>query len=169
MRLQFSLLSIMILIASVAVGCVALVRPTFLWASATWSLSVAILALAIVVALARRGRTRCFWASFALLGWGYLILTLAPGLDDLTGEFLVTRPLLDWLGDRLGHKIADPITMPGIWPNLPYARDPSSDYVYLAYLISGHSLIALLVGIGGGSLGSLIYNDREERTVTPHT
>ena len=167
MRLQFSLLSIMILIACVAVGCVALVRPTFLWASATWSLSVAILALAIVVALARRGRTRCFWASFALLGWCYLILRLSDSM--ISPGIPRHAPLLDWLGDRLGHKIADPITMPGIWPNLPYARDPSSDYVYLAYLISGHSLIALLVGIGGGSLGSLIYNDREERTVTPHT
>jgi hypothetical protein len=98
-------------------------------------------------------------------------VSLAPGLDDLTGEFLVTRPLLDWLGDRLGHNVADPIEMPGIWHNLPYARNqsPAPAYVYLAYLVSGHSLIALLVGIGGGSLGSLIYNDREERTVTPRT
>jgi hypothetical protein len=171
MRLQFSLFSAMILVACVAVGCVALVRPTYLWASLTWSLTMAILALAIVVALARRGRSRCFWASFALLGWGYLVLTLAPGLDDHTGELLITRPLLDWLGSRLGHAVPDPTMVPGIWTNLPFAQPPApgstSPFGYFAYLVSGHCLIALLVGIGGGSLGSLLYDDREERTVSP--
>jgi hypothetical protein len=129
-------------------------------------LTVAILAFATVSALARRGRSRCFWSSFLLVGWGYLILTLAPGLDDSTGEFLITRLLLDWLGERLGHQVADPREMPGIWQNLPFAQD-SPAYEYLTYLVSGHCLIALVVGIAAGALGSLAYEDREERAGRP--
>lgn len=87
-----------------------------------------------------------------------MILALGPWFDNMTGEFLLSRHFLDWVGTLLGHEVASLQTMPGIWHNLIYSYDGSSrGYVYLTYLVSGHSLIALGLALFGGRLGQWFH------------
>src|SRR5262249_53380740 len=134
--------------------------------SIVWTTAVSILAISIVATVARHGESRCFWASFALFGWGYMTLTLGPWFDDNTGELLPTRLLLDSIALRLGYSVPEHTTIPGIWVNLPYAQDqpsvaPRDLFHYVLFLVSGHSLIAILVALGGGFLGRVLYVSRE--------
>ena len=164
MRLQFSLLGVMGIVAFVAFACASLASPSFFWTSIVWTTAVAILAISVVAAIARHGESRCFWASFALVGWGYMALTLGPWFDDNTGELLPTRLLLDSIGLRLGYFVPDHTEIPGIWVNLPYAQgqSPSRDvFHYVLFLVSGHSLIAIMVALGAGFLGRVLYVSRE--------
>jgi hypothetical protein len=164
MRLQFSLLGVMGIVAFVACACASLASPSFLWTSIVWTTAVAILAISVVAAVARHGESRCFWASFALFGWGYMALTLGPWFDDNTGELLPTRLMLDSIGRGLGYPVPDHTQIPGIWLNLPYAQGqpPSRDvFHYVLFLVSGHSLIAIMVALGGGFLGRVLYGSRE--------
>ena len=164
MRLQFSLLGVMGIIAFVAFACASLASPSFLWTSIVWTTAVAILAISVVAAVARHGESRCFWASFALFGWGYMALTLGPWFEDNTGELLPTRLMLDSIGLRLGFDVPDHTQIPGIWLNLPYAQGqpPARDlFHYVLFLVSGHSLIAIMVALGGGFLGRVLYVPRD--------
>jgi hypothetical protein len=164
MRLQFSLLGIMGIVAFVALAFASLIRPSYLWISIVWTAAIGFLAISVVAAVARRGESRCFWASFALFGWGYMALTLGPWFEDRTGELLATRLLLDSIGHRLGYTVPDHSGLPGIWVNLPYAQGqpPSRDPIhYCLFLVSGHSLLAIMMAFGGGCLGRLLCVSRE--------
>jgi hypothetical protein len=152
------------LVAFVAFACASLARPSFLWTSIVWTTAVAILAISIVATVARHGESRCFWASFALFGCGYMALTLGPWFDDNTGELLPTRLLLDSIGLQLGYFVPDHTQIPGIWVHLPYAQGqpPSHDvFHFVLFLVSGHSLIAIMLALGGGFLGRVLYVARE--------
>ncbi len=146
---QLSIRAVFAVTAFIAVACAALAKPSFLWASALWTLTMAVLAMGLVAIACRRDRSRIFWMGFSLFGWGHMILTLAPWFDDNTGEFILTRQLLDLAGHALGHDVAEITTMPGIWRNLPYASTPGG-YTYLTYLVAGQSLFTLLVATVGG-------------------
>ena len=83
-----------------------------------------------------------------------MILALGPWFDDTTGEFLLTRQLLDWVSVLLGHEVSTLSEMPGIWHDLPWSYDNgSSSYVYLDYLVAGNSLITIGLAYLGGLLG----------------
>jgi hypothetical protein len=72
--------------------------------------------------------------------------------------------MLDSIGDRLGYIIPEHAQIPGIWVNLPYAQGqpPIRDlFHYVLFLVSGHSLIAIMVALGGGFLGRVLYVPRE--------
>jgi hypothetical protein len=152
------------IVAFFAVGCASLVRPSYAWTGIVWTTAVAILALSVVAAVSRSGESRCFWASFALCGWGYMALTLGPWFDDNTGELLATRLLLDSIGHALGYTVPSHPELPGIWLNLPYAQaqPPSLDvFHFCLFLVSGHSLFALMIAVGGGCLGRFFHRPRD--------
>jgi hypothetical protein len=93
-----------------------------------------------------------------------MALTLGPWFDDNTGELLLTRLLLDSIGLQLGYYVPDHTAIPGIWVNLPHAQGqpPSRDvFHYALFLVSGHSLIAIMVALGAGFLGRVLYASRE--------
>ena len=79
------MLSLMVLVALVAVGLAAFKYPTE-WdvnvtgtPSANHTLTVGVLLLALVGVAARRGDKRFFWIGLAILGWGYSVHTLRWG------------------------------------------------------------------------------------------
>ena len=75
-------------IAILALGFAVLARFSFLWGSLLWSLTLAILASSVVAGFVRQGRSRCFWVSFALLGWGYWYLAIGSGnVNRLDGDY----------------------------------------------------------------------------------
>ncbi len=157
-RFQFSLRLLFGFITIAGIGCAALANPSYIWAGVILTIALGMLAMAGVGAACCYGSCRAFCLGAVIFGSGYMILTLAPWFDDATGELLPSRMLLDYLGTALGHDVSNPETMPGIWRNLPHSRDGRiGSYVYLTYLMIGHSLISLVLALIGGCLGGLLH------------
>jgi hypothetical protein len=76
-RLRISISGMMVGVVYLGCGFAALARPTPMWAEAWLSATLALLAFAALVAIFAR---RPFWAGFAIVGWGYVVLTLFPPL-----------------------------------------------------------------------------------------
>ncbi len=84
-----------------------------------------------------------------------MILFFAPWFDDHTGELLLTRHIVDYAGGKLGHKVSDHVSMPGIWHNLKHSEGGQiPSYTYLAYVVVGQSLMTVVVGLIGGWLSN---------------
>jgi uncharacterized membrane protein YgcG len=75
---RFSLLSLLVLLAAAGWGAAALVNASELWVSLTFSATAGLLALAVLVAVFRRGGARAFAIGFAVCGWLYLLLCHWP-------------------------------------------------------------------------------------------
>jgi hypothetical protein len=157
--LRFSLLAMFVAVAVAAVGCAAMVKPSYVCASAVWTATMAVLAGSLVGCCCGTPRSRAFCAGFALFGWGHMILFFAPWFDDHTGDLLFTRHIVDYIGGKLGYKVASHITMPGIWHNLKWAEaGTSGSFVYLAYVVIGQSLLTIVIGLLGGVLGRYLHS-----------
>jgi hypothetical protein len=152
-RLQASLLRLMSVIAVLAVGFAVLARASFLWGSLIWSVTLTVLASSVVAAFARRGRSRCFWVSFALLGWGYWYLAIGTGSFSHLDNIMITQFCLDWLATAAGFDV----------PDMREFLDPfhavTSGHPYFAYLLTGHCVFTLLFALAGGYLGWYLYMD----------
>src|SRR5262249_23261991 len=85
-----------------AVGFAGLRTATPLWASAVFTLAVALLATASLGAAAGRGRPRTACLGFGLFGWVYLLTTFWfwPGPNGVSAPPLLTKALLDALQPR---------------------------------------------------------------------
>ena len=102
-----------------------------------------------------------------------MILALGPWFDDTTGELLLSRQLLGWVGALLGHDVHTVQDMPGIWSNLAFSN--AGGYIDLAYLVIGHSLIAIGLALMGGLMGrwfhttgKCVKSDEPQQGVPPH-
>ena len=93
-RPAFTIASLMVAVLLVAVGCMALRGPTPVMASAVFSLTVAILAAAVLLACVRGGRSRAGW-----VGLAYLHLGLVGG--DPGYPAFITTAGYGWLADRV--------------------------------------------------------------------
>jgi hypothetical protein len=134
MSARISLGSLFIVVAFAAITTAVLLRPTFIVASAVWSLTLLILGAAIVGTFCSVGRARAFWAGFAFFGCAHTVLTQAPWFIDVTGRFIVTRQILDALGQILQYGVVDLSVNYSIWSNL-YAGigdPPTASYGYLS-------------------------------------
>ena len=89
---QFSIKALLGLTVLVALGCAALVNVSEWWASVLIEATVAMLLVAVLLSIFRRGRGRAFWIGFAVVGWVYLLPT--PGRLQFLGWFGWTRPPL---------------------------------------------------------------------------
>jgi hypothetical protein len=158
-QLRFTLPAMFVAVAFAAVGCAAMVNPSYLWASGIWTATMAVLAGSLVGCFSGTRTARAFCAGFALYGCGHMLLFFAPWFDDHTGELLFTRQAVDYVGGKLGHKVAQHVSMPGIWHNLKHAESgQSASYNYLAYVVIGQSLMTLVVALVGGLLGRCLSN-----------
>ncbi len=81
-------------VALAAVGLAALRHPSPLAASALFSLAVALLFAAAIAGISLPGRRRAIWSSFALCGFGYLLLSFGPWSTMEPGPHLITEPLI---------------------------------------------------------------------------
>ena len=73
-RWQFSLRMLLGAVAFVALGCVALFNASQNWQIFICTATFAILFIAMLGGLFRRGGVQAFWAGFAVTGWLYLVL-----------------------------------------------------------------------------------------------
>jgi hypothetical protein len=92
-RLRCNLAGALGAVLLVAVSFAALREAHALWDSCLFSLTLALLLLAVLLAIHRAGEGRSFWVGFALFGWGYLVLSLITP----TEERLITSNALSYL------------------------------------------------------------------------
>ncbi|MHC4178427.1 MAG: hypothetical protein ACYSWU_13020 [Planctomycetota bacterium] len=166
---QFSVFGLLVLVAFVSVACAALVYASLWWASICPTGAVIAQLVAVLGVVYRRGSARAFWLGFAVLGWGYLLLAFAPGLDRHVGYRLITTKLFGLLQPKLQrtpiHSNASELALfPGEDPLVTmtetstyYAPAPQWDHFQQA----GHSLTAIVIGFLGGLIASYFYNTRE--------
>jgi hypothetical protein len=83
---RFSIAALMGVVLFVALGFAALKNANAFWASATFTVAVVMISLALLGAIARKGRARMIWGGFAAFGWACLILWLArPQISPIVG------------------------------------------------------------------------------------
>lgn len=166
---QFSVFALLMVVAFVSVACAALVYASLWWASICLTGAVIVHLVAVLGLVYRCGPARAFWLGFAVLGWGYLLLAFAPGLDRHIGHRLVTTKLLALLQPKLQRT--------PIQGNASYlALDPGANVLVITtetgryyhpapqwghFQQAGHSLTAILIGVLGGLLARYFYNTRE--------
>lgn len=173
--LRHSIRTLTFAVAVVALGTAALRSATELWASAMFTLTLAILATAILGALFHRGN-RPFWTGFALFGWGYLVLAIGPWFTSEIQPQLVSSTVLNLLYVRLHSTSAEkayvvkrqvasspaPTTFPwastgGSSVTYTTVRPPGRS-VRTSFLRIGHSLFALLAALLGGVIARFFAN-----------
>jgi len=98
---RFSIAHLLLLIVFLGFSFAALRSPSQLWANAWFSAALAVLTIAVLAAVYRRGKRRAFWVGFASCGWLYLVLAVGPWFESLVGSFLVTTAFLDILAPHV--------------------------------------------------------------------
>jgi hypothetical protein len=93
---RFSLASLVAAIGLCGVGMACLMFASTPWAGMVPSITLAILILAPLRIIYRRGERRAFWTGAALCGWSYMILSSGPWFVDAVRPRLVTSRLLQW-------------------------------------------------------------------------
>jgi hypothetical protein len=158
--MRYSLLHLVGMMAFVAIGLGALASASSVLASSFLTATILALCAGIVAAALTSGESRAYWLAFTVFAGVHLVLTLAPWLDDRTGEFLLSRRALDALGAAMGYEVADHQSMPGIWPNLPYAHSKIPSYHYLNFVVIGQCWISLGIGWLAGIAASAFVQRR---------
>ncbi len=111
-RWQFSLRTLLVVVVFIAVGCGALVAASETWLTIVYSATFAVLFIAVLGGLFRRGRTRAFWAGFAVIGWLYLVLVY--GLWEENGRpRLATTQTLVFVWNTVIYKAPGSVSITG--------------------------------------------------------
>lgn len=156
---RFSLVSLLVAVPLVGLGCAALVYATPVWARIVVTATLAALLAAGVGAFYLPDKSRAFAGGFAICGWGYLLLSQQPWLENMKGDLLTTAAL-----NRVEPMLKDPKQPVADSPDMRFAvaqeqirralrapgvvPDSSFDRI-------GHSLWAILLGCIGGGLASV--------------
>jgi hypothetical protein len=77
-RLRFSIAQMMASVLLAGFGFAALRNADAIWASASYTLAIVVIATALVGALVRKGPTRATWTGFAVFGWCYFLVVHLP-------------------------------------------------------------------------------------------
>jgi hypothetical protein len=134
----------MLTVALVAVVTAALAQPSLFWMRVMFTVTVAVLAFAVVGALAARGKARTFWIGTALFGGGYFLLLIeAPNIQfspagQSLHRALLSQMLLDTLAKARGLTVRSHFDGFRLWDEAIY-HDGS--------LGTG--------GMGGGGMGGM--------------
>jgi hypothetical protein len=144
--IRFSIAGLMAVVVAMALGFAALRTASATTLGITLLATRAILGIAIIGAICRRGAERAFWLGFAVCGWIYIRCSLEPYPP---WPELPTQALLEALGRVMGIPI-DNIPTLGAGPS----RD---DPLKRSFLKIGHCLWALLFAGLGGSLARFLF------------
>ncbi|MDB5353412.1 MAG: hypothetical protein JWN86_4659 [Planctomycetota bacterium] len=162
-RPRISIASLLIVVVVVAMGLAALRAASYPWAGAFTSLTYfALLASWLGIAFGR-GRRRVFWTGFALLGWGYVVLSHSSWMGNGFRSFLLAPNLSASLFEILHPEEAAGAGMGGMgnmgggmgggMRNMPLAgggAPPTSAIDLTAFTLIGTALEALLWAFLGG-------------------
>jgi hypothetical protein len=165
----------MAIVLLLAVGFAGLRTATALWASAAFTLTVTLLATALLGAAACRGRPRMACLGFSIFGWVYLLTTfwLWPGPNGVSAPPFLTKMLLDAIqpvsmtsavmtvdpgpaGEEMRVEPPPLVTTP-LPGNRGTRTAPFAGRVVnlLHYRRIGHMLAAVAFGLLGGLLATL--------------
>jgi hypothetical protein len=171
--LRFSLATLFLVMAVVAVGCAALANPSQAWAEVIVAVVLLLLFAGLVAALIVQGPLRVFVIGFATVGWLYFLLTFADAVN-LRDRLITTRPLNvmftaqmrssgDWpqsgYMDPFGRELAPPLYE-------PLSDDPFGAASFVApreMQDIGHALWAMLLGCAGGIFAQVIHRATRRR------
>src|SRR2546422_2969926 len=105
--LRFSLLSLLLLVVAAAFAFAALRSMSDVWASAAFTLTLAVLCMAILRAIFQEGGHRAYWTGFAVVGWTYPLVAFSPFLKSESPE-LLTSKFLQYVYSKLPQQIRFP-------------------------------------------------------------
>jgi hypothetical protein len=141
-RLRFTLAQLMAVVLLIGFGFAALRNANGLWASATFSLAILTVSVAVAGACSREGRARMPWAGFAVAGGLSLVIWLSTPstIGYVNGP---PYPMLYRLQSYLN---------PGASGGGPF----------IAYTQISHSLDVVLLGCLGAIMGRLLAAKGEQ-------
>ncbi|HUY93042.1 MAG TPA: hypothetical protein VMV10_30210 [Pirellulales bacterium] len=177
---RFSLWSMFLGVAAVAIVCAALVKPTETWAMAFQATALGVLTFGLLAALVyERSAARAFWIGFAVVGWGNLGLHRFP-----LSEIRLTHEISEWLMDAI-HPFPPPsASPPPIDPSDEQPRaekfdpyggvpDPTPNPTQLAMIARDRFsylvvwIWPLLLGFVGGVVAQQLFLRRERLVTRP--
>lgn len=154
-RFRLTLAQLMALVLYFGFAFAALRNANDLWASATYTLAITMIAAAFVGALTRKARARMTWVGFAVFGMAYLLIAHLPdwsvgglGFGPIRKPFL----LIEWGTARL---------QPYIKPLPPGMGGGTAGNFLMPYEQVSQSLGIILFGLLGAVVGRIL----SERTV----
>ena len=151
---QFSLRTLLVGVAFVAVGCVALVKASEAWQTAIYTTTFSVLFIAMLGGLFHWGRTRAFWAGFAVIGWSYLLLVYGFfGESENHYPRLGTTRALLYIHMQVSEKVS--VMSPDPSAVMIRYRPPRVFFMNI-----GQYLWALLLAYLGGLLARYFYSTR---------
>ena len=146
-RLRFSIAQLMGIVLYLGFGFAALRNADEFWASASYTLAMAMIAAALVGAFARNGTARMTWVGFAVFGWAYLLVARLPDLNTPSaGQIHGPYLLIEW----------------GFALLVPYIYPPGAAFNGVEYDEIAHSLGVIFSGLVGAAVGRLLAM-RDER------
>jgi hypothetical protein len=192
---QFSLLTLLLAMAGVALICLALRSPNELWATAVFAAVLLSLGFAALAAVYRSGSVRAFAIGFLVLGAGYWGLVLLAEREQAYGQRLL--PTSRWAvalftllheenatvmtavytAPTVAYTTVQAVAVAGAPPTLPAAPTPVVSYVpqqirrspFTAetFLDISHQSLALLLGVLGGIVAQWLYATRRDEPSPP--
>jgi len=145
---RLTIAQLMALILYVGLCLVALRNANAFWASTTFTVAIILVSVALVGAIARKGKDRMTWIGFAVFGWACVIIGLFPSIFDPrrgfgafapVPQFTITPPLLmAWACFRFSD----------------YIQPKSGDSI--SFMSVCYSLEIILFGIVGAVFGRLV-------------
>jgi hypothetical protein len=165
-HIRFSMFGLMGVVVASGLAFAALRKPTFHAASLTMTAVLTILFFALLAA--KFGNHRTFAFGFAVFGWGYAILALAPGFWSGVRPYLIASHLLGDLANLLNLPNAEQPHPNHDWTRVPL--DSGLDVWFTTvrgerFQRIGHSLFAVVHGVFGGFLASWIESRWKARPV----
>jgi hypothetical protein len=161
---RFSMSSLIVTVAVLALGCAALTRSTPLWASVVFTATVIVFVLATPRTLYSGGAVRAFHLGFALCGWLYLLDSVVMSVSQVHAPLnqvhaaLLTTVVLDY---------SLPYVIPAVFTRNRSGQINSvaGDYEVRksSYYQIGHSLWALVSSLAGGFV-SVYFHERHVKS-----
>lgn len=172
-RYRFSIRGMMIVVLLLSMAFAGLRTPTRLWANVWYSMALFGIAIAIPLAVAEREERRLFWIGFAICGWSYFLVALAPWVEEQASYRLATTTVLDIISPslidtkylaRIYMQTMQPPTAPTrptpwqVWNLTEYPVSSVWRHGYaelhapLLYFRVGHSAFCLILAMLAGEL-----------------
>lgn len=183
--MRFSVKTLLVLTAMVAVTLVCMMYPANLLGSAYYFAALATVFIMIVAAIQLRGSRRAFAVSFAVVAGGYLWVSTPSGpssaalaqlgvpVTQLNNSQLLTTMLMYCCYEAY---VDDPsVVVAGVWQSYPprrvRAESTPVEYVLApsltSFLTIGHSVFAVWFGWLAGILGRRLHTKGNDLFQTP--